>query len=229
MKQIYKRFLFFIIMVSAIAALYYGGIGRYVSLEQLKKHEVVLKLFVEHHYLFSVLVYLGSLFTAILLGLPILPLFALAGGYLFGIIPGLVYAELGAVVGAVTAFIIYRYFFYQIIHAKYHDKLEKFESQVKKDGASYLLMLQFLGMVPFFVINTVAVLADISLFTVSWTTALGALPYLLVYVIAGSQLCTINSLKDLISLRMFGTLILFAVLAFIPVLIKRFKKNNTHS
>lgn len=228
MKKMYKRFLLFMIIVAVVIGLYYFGLSRYFSLEALKRHADSFRIYVSEYYLFSVLVYMGALFTVIVLALPIVALFALAAGYLFGIGLGLFYSEIAAVLGAVTAFIVYRYFLYKIIHATYHKKLEKLEHEVKKDGASYLLMLQFIGLIPFSVINIVALFADIPLITVVWTTAVGAFPYLLVYVIAGSQLSSIKSLKDLISVRMMGLLILFIVLALIPMVIKRFKKSKFH-
>lgn len=223
-KLIYQRFLLFVAIVVGLALIYYFGLSHFFSLGELKRHGLVLQAFVNNYYLFSVLIYIGALFTAILVGLPIVALFGLAGGYLFGILPGLIYAEIAAILGAVIAFILYRYFFYHAIHVRYHDRLAKFEQEVKKDGASYLLMLQFLGMVPFFIINTIAVLADISLFTVFWTTVVGAFPYLLVYVLAGNQLGSINSLSDLISIKMVALLFLFALLAVIPIVIKKWKK-----
>lgn len=226
MNRLYKRLLLFLAVVIGIIALYYFGFSRFFSLETLKKHEAALKLFVERHYLFSVILYMLSLTITVLFALPIVALFALAGGYLFGVAFGLLYAEIAATFGAVASFIVYRYFLYNIVHAKYHKKLDALEKEVKKDGASYLLMLQFSGVVPFFIINIVAILADIPFKTVLWTTAVGAFPFLLVYVIAGSQLSSINSLQDLMSMRMIGLFMLFVVLSLIPIVIKKFKKNN---
>ena len=96
---------------------------------------------------------------------------------------------------------------------------------MKKGGASYLLVLQFLGVVPFFVINAVAILADLPLRTMIWTTALGTLPFLVIYVVAGSRLRTITSMQDLISWQTLGLLLIFALLALVPLIIKRVKKN----
>jgi len=58
-----------------------------------------------------------------------------------------------------------------------------------------------------------------------WTTALGTLPFLVIYVVVGSKLRTINSMQDLLSWQALGMLFIFALLALVPLIIKRMKKN----
>lgn len=224
MSRLFQRFLFFLIIIAVVIALYYFGLSKYITLESLKLHGMSLKNFVDTNYLFSVFLYVVIVMSAIIFALPLGPLFALAGGYLFGTVPAILYSELAFTFGATIAFILYRYFFYDLIHTKYHARLALFEQQVKSDGASYLLMLQFLGGIPFFVINIIAVLADIDLFTVAWTSAVGSFPFLIIYCFAGSQLAYITTLKDLMSVRMFIVFILLALLAMIPIFIKRIRK-----
>ena len=226
MNRLYKRFFIFIIVVCLIAALYYFGFSSMISFQELKKHSTALHAFVHDHYLFSLVVFLGAFIGSIILALPLVALFSLAGGYLFGAFAGLLYSQVAASIGAICAFMLYRYFFYNLIHAKYHSKLQRFEYEVKENGASYLLMLNFLSVVPYFIINTIAVLADIDLKTVAWTTAVGTFTFLLVYVLAGSQLATVNSMQDLMSARMLAVLLLCAVLAVIPIVVKRLKKTK---
>ncbi len=225
MKRFPKKLILIFSFVAIIFLIYQFGFAKYFSLEQLKEHSAVFKEFVSNHYFFGVLLYVVSFVAALLFGLPLVPLFALAAGYLFGIGYGIIYSEVGAVLGATVSFLVYRSFFYQVIHARYKTKFAKFEHEMKKGGASYLLVLQFLGVVPFFVINAVAILADLPLRTMIWTTALGTLPFLVIYVVAGSRLRTITSMQDLISWQTLGLLLIFALLALVPLIIKRVKKN----
>lgn len=224
-KQSIKNIIIVLAFIGILFVIYQIG-NKYFSLELFKEHSLTLKSFVSKHYFISIALYLLFFILIVLIGLPVVPLFALASGYLFGITYGLIYAELGAILGAIISFLIYRAFFYRMIRDKYKVKFEKFEQKIKKDGATYLLMLQFLGVVPFFVINALAILADISLVTMIWTTALGSLPFLLVYVVAGGKLRTVTSMKDLFSWQTFALLCLFALLAALPLIIKKIKRSS---
>jgi len=225
MNRFIKKLILIATVVAIFFLIYQVGVAKYFSLEQLKEHSHVFKDFVSNHYFFGVLLYILFFIVTLLFGLPLVPLFALAAGYLFGIVYGIIYSEMGAVLGAIISFLIYRSFFYQVIQKKYKTKFAKFEHEIKKGGASYLLVLQFLGVVPFFVINAVAILAGLPLKTMVWTTALGTLPFLVIYVVAGSKLRTINSMQDLLSWQALGMLFIFALLALVPLIIKRMKKN----
>lgn len=219
-----RKLLWFVLAIAAIYCVYRFFIAKYVSLEMFQMHSGMFKEFVSRHYVGGVAAYVLALIVVLLFGLPLVPLFALVAGYLFGTVYGVIYSEIGAVLGAITSFLIYRSFFYNLIKTKYKTKFAKFEHELKKGGASYLLTLQFLGIVPFFVINAVAILADLPLRTMIWTTALGTLPFLIVYVAAGSRLGSIKSMHDLLSWQTIGMLLILAVLSLIPVAIKRIKK-----
>lgn len=224
MDRTYKRFLLFSLVIIAITLIYYFGLSRYISLEQLKANDGAIRYFVSNYYILSVGLFIGLLCISVILSLPLLALFALAGGYLFGVIPGIIFTALGSTCGVACAYSLYRLFFTESMSKKYRMKFHRFEEQVKNDGANYLLMLQFLGVVPFFVINIIAVLARIPFRTLVWTTLLGSLPFITVYVLAGSQLRSVSSLSDLLSVRMVLILMLFALLAVLPVIIKRMRK-----
>lgn len=224
MNSCIKKLLLCALSILLVFCVYRFFIAKYVSLEMFQTHSATFKDLVAQHYVVGVTVYILSLIIILLFGLPLVPLFALIAGYLFGGVYGVIYSEIGAVLGAITSFLIYRSFFYNLINKKYKTKFAKFEHEVKKGGASYLLVLQFLGVVPFFVINAVAILANLSLKTMIWTTAIGTLPFLLIYVAAGSKLGSITSLSDLFSWQTFGLLIILALLSLVPLVVKRIKK-----
>ena len=96
-------------------------------------------------------------------------------------------------------------------------------NNVQKFGVSYLLMLQFLTLVPYFIINTVAAVAHVPVLTFVWTTAVGALPLLFVYSFAGRQLGAIQSMRDIVTLPMLLAFVLLAFIAILPMIIRKIK------
>ena len=86
--------------------------------------------------------------------------------------------------------------------------------------------MQLLTVIPFFVINTLAGLADVPLFTFIWTTVLGSLPLLFIYSLAGRQLGEIEAVRDILKPHMVALLIILALLALLPMVIKRLRQSN---
>ncbi len=208
----------------AIMVVWYAGVGKYVTLERFKEHSHYLKQLVTQHYLQAVLIYLVIYAVIIACSLPAVPLLTIAGGFLFGAIPGAIYANIGATVGATIAFLLFRYFFRRFARDRYGARLERFKQQITKYGATYLLILHFITIFPYFVINTLAALTDISIWTFIWTTIVGFIPLSFVYTFAGEQLGCIKSIRDVFSPSMAVAFILLVLLSLLPIIIKRFKR-----
>ena len=227
-KQYYKPFFILVALLAVIGLGYQLGIVDYLTFENLKAQSSYLHKLVALHYLPSVLFFIIIYGFALAASLPIGGPLALIGGYLFGVILGTVYALLGSTLGAVSAFLLLRFLIGDEWRAYYYEKFSRFTTRVKEDGAWYLLTLNLLTVFPFFLINMVAILADISATTVLWTSALGTLPFNFVYSLAGSQLSTVTSPKDIWSYKIITVFILLALVALMPLVIKRiwFKKDS---
>lgn len=193
----------------------------YVSLEQLKMRSLALKDFVEQDYVSALLMYIGFYILAITLALPIVAPLAMLGGFLFGIIPGLIYAECAATCGATLSFLLVRYVFSALLQQRYNAQLKSFNNRINEYGHGYLLTLQLMMIFPFFVIVTLAALANVSVWTFIWTSALGSFPFILIYVFAGSKLADIHSMSDILSPSIIGVFVLLALLALLPMLIRK--------
>jgi len=220
----YKRPIFFVLMFCAIALFYYF-VRSYITVESLQKDGQYLFAFIERHQVVSVIVYILFFAAVIAASLPMVGPLAIAGGYLFGMIPGFCYGLLATTLGGLSAFLALRYFMSGEALEKKRKKFAKMERKIKENGISYLLMLQLLSVVPFFVINTVAILANASVFTLVWTTIVGSAPGLLLYTFAGKQLRMIGSFGDIFSPGVIVALLLLIVVIFVvPKLLKKFKK-----
>ena len=150
----------------------------------------------------------------------------MAGAFVFGIWPAVVYVNISATVGAVMAFLLARYLLGDWVQNRFKDKLTGFNRQVEKNGVYYLLTLRLMPLFPFTWINLFCGLTTIRLVTFLWTTCLGILPGTVVFVYAGSQLGQINSPGELLSPGVLLAFFLLGIFALFPVIVKRLKKEG---
>ena len=193
-----------------------------ISLQWVKVHSASLKTLVKANYLQSVALYCLFYATIISFGIPGVAPLTILGGYLFGII-GIIYALAGATLGCLCGFFIMRYLLGRTIRRRYAKQLEQFQRLIQRYGASYLLMIHYSSVIPFFFINTFAALADVPIFMFIWTTILGSMPLLSIYALAGRELGKIRTIGGIFSPAVIALLVLLALLAVLPVLIKRSK------
>lgn len=211
------------ILVTVVCAAAFFALCRYITgtgFQPIKSIIVLAAQQVPQHYTLASVCFLSLMVIVLVIGIPLVPLFGVAGAYLFGPLVGFAYTVFGCIAASIISYFMFKFLFARYMNDDLRKKYGKYEEQIKKHGASYLLMLQFLGVVPLSFINALAVFSHISLFTVVWTTLLGSIPLALVYTIAGGQLRTMESLGDIVSWRMMGLLVLCAVVAMMPVCIR---------
>lgn len=153
--------------------------------------------------------------------LPFASLLTLSGGFFFGITAGVLYANIGATIGATCGFLLVRYLLYDIIRKKYAYYVQKINRAIQKNGVWYLLLLRLIAFIPFPIANAAISLTDVSLFDFVWTTSIGIVPVSLIYAYAGRQLSTLTSITDVFSMTVLLAFIFFAFLTLLPTLLKR--------
>ncbi len=227
MKTFHKKLIVGLIAILILAMLiYYGGFSKYLSLEAIKSNAEGLKGKVEQNYMYSVFIFLGISTALIAFTLPVTAPMGVVGGFLFGLAQGVLYCMISVLVGTAISFLVVRYALSHIMHNQYGQQLASFNERMKVYGHSYLITLQLLTVVPYFVINTLAALAGVSFLTFMWTTALGSLPIITIYAFAGRQLYMIHSWQDILSTEMLLLLLLLAGLALIPMVVRKRKKRE---
>jgi len=224
-KKRYTRLAFFLCIIIATTLLVrYTNIHHYFSLTALKDDKHFLKMLINENYHATVLIYILIFIAVISFTIPGSAALTLLGGYLFGALEGSAYALIGSVVGATISFLLFRYVFSRYVGTWYGKRVEQFKEQINQHGASYLLMLHFVTVVPYFVINTLAAVANISLGTFVWTTIVGSIPIVCVYAFAGRQLSYINKIGDIFSPMIILAFVLLILVACMPIIIRKFKK-----
>lgn len=197
--------------------------GDYLSLEQCKVHAGNFKQMVDAHYIMAALVYVLIVTLTAAASIPIIIPIILVGGYLFSTLPGTLFSTIGTTTGSVISFLLFRYALGATIQRNYGPQLAAFTEKMNSYGPSYLLVLHYLTVVPFFIINTFAALTPITLTRFIAITILGSLPINLVYSFAGRELGTISSTRDIFSAPVIIACALLILLACMPIILKRFK------
>jgi uncharacterized membrane protein YdjX (TVP38/TMEM64 family) len=172
-------------------------------------------------YILFVLIFIVIYIIVVAMQLPGASFLTLGGGFLFGPLIGALYVNVGATLGATAAFFVARYILGSTLQEKFSKQLAKFNAEMDKNSALYLLTMRLIPAFPFFLINLLAGLTKIRARTFIWTTSLGIFPGSLVYAFAGSQLNRVKTLGDIMSpqvLMAFGFLILFSL---IPIIVKK--------
>lgn len=228
MKGYTKKSIVFLIILAVFLLVRFSGLERNLTLENIQLHKTQLETFVKNHYVKSVIVYIVIYLIITGCSIPSAAVLILSGGFLFGVIAGTLYVNVGATIGATFAFLSARYLIGDWVQKKYVDKLKKFNREIKENGYSYLLMMRFTPLLPFVLVNFFAGMTKIPLWTFIWTTSVGILPASLLYTFAGKQISSIHSTKDILSLKIIIALLLLTLFSFVPVIVKK-KYNNKNS
>jgi uncharacterized membrane protein YdjX (TVP38/TMEM64 family) len=177
----------------------------FFSLDTLKCYAGYLMAFARTHYYTTVLLYLAIGIGGISLFLPMVTLYMITAGFLFGPWEGAFYAVLGSTVGALCAFLLVRATIGPWVQ-KYEQKLVMVNQFIKGYGFYALMMLRMSHLVPFFLLNIAAALMPISLTAFAGATLMGVIPSALLFAWTGQYLCSINSVWDLVNFHMLSIL-----------------------
>lgn len=219
-----KKLLLLIFIIIVFIAAKFTDLGSFFTIENIYSYNLFIAKYIEEHFLLASIAYILLYIFLIAFSIPGASVMSLAGGYFFGIFPGLIYINFSAVAGATLAFLVARYILGDFIQKKYGDKLEFFNSEIEKNGHMYMLTLRFIPLFPFFLVNLLAGISQIKLSTYIWTTALGIFPASIVFTYTGKTLEKIKSVDDVFSKDMLIAFILLGLLVQLPRLIKQIKR-----
>ena len=212
-----------------MSAFFYFDLGQYVSLTSLKENKDALVAYTHAHSITTVFFYILIYTLQTALSLPGATIMTLAGGFLFGSLLGTFYVNIAATTGATMAFLSARYLFRDLVERKFGGpasaggRIQSLQTGFSKNAFQYLLMLRLIPLFPFFLVNLVAGLTQIRVAAYVGATALGIIPASFVYSNAGTQLGTINTVKDIASPQVLGAFVLLGLLAVVPIIYQRLK------
>lgn len=197
-KKIYtKPLLLGLLFLGIFFGIRFAGLHNLVTLDNLHSHRHIFALAVQDHYWSSVACYILIYMIGVALSLPIALLFTVSGGFFFGVLPGALFANIGATLGAMISFFFVRYSVGEVIQLQYATRLVHFNKMIELHGVRYLLLIHLVAFVPFSMVNVLAGLTRVHWWTFAWTTLVGIIPTSLLYTYAGRRLAEINSIAEI--------------------------------
>lgn len=164
------------------------GLGSYLSLDTLKTHRETLTGWVEANRVIAALAFIGAYVVAVAFSMPGAVFLTLSGGFLFGAVFGTLLTVIGATIGATLIFLFAKTLFGENALDRFGAPAAKLAEGIRKDAASYLLVLRLVPLFPFFLVNLVPAFVGVPLATYVITTFFGIIPGTAVFSLAGAGL-----------------------------------------
>ena len=213
-----SKILLIVVITTLIAAFFIFDLHQYLSLESLKSQQAAIESYRSEHPLLSIGLYVLVYVTVTGLSLPGATILTLAGGAVYGLLLGTVIVSFASTSGATLAFLGARFLFRDTVNSRFGTRLKAVNEGIARDGAFYLFTLRLVPVFPFFMINLTMGLTVLKVWTFYWVSQLGMLVGTIIYVNAGTQLASIDSLSDILSPALLGS---FALLGIFPLLAKK--------
>ena len=175
-------------LIALVAALRAGGVGDHISLDTLARHRAALDALVARNFMLVALGYLGLYVAVVALSLPGAVVLTLAGGFLFGALAGTALTVAAATIGATLVFLLARRLFGSDALDRLGPRAQALGAAIRRNAASYLLVLRLVPLFPFVLVNLVPAFAGVRLPVHVATTAIGILPGTAVFSLAGAGL-----------------------------------------
>jgi uncharacterized membrane protein YdjX (TVP38/TMEM64 family) len=246
----FKRWAPLALLVLAIAATYATGLQHYLSLTSIAANYETIKTFVAEHFWLAILAYAGVYVVVVALSVPGATILSILGGFLFGWLVNTPVTVVAATIGATIIFAIVTTSLGIFIAERAGPFVQKLAAGFRDDAFNYLLFLRLVPAFPFFAVNAVAGLARIPLATFVIATFIGIIPGVLAFswigaglgeviegqfksyrhcvAAQGSAACSVDiSPMSLASPQLLIGLFALAVIALVPIVLKRLKTGKT--
>ncbi len=213
-----KKLLLALLVLGLIYVFFSFDLAQYLNLEYLKSQQHAIDDYYQTHPLRTLTIYFAVYVVVTGLSLPGATIMTLAGGALFGLLWGTVVVSFASSIGATLAFLVSRFLLRDFVQYRFGENLQSINQGVEKDGAFYLFTLRLVPAFPFFIINLAMGLTPIRTLTFYLVSQLGMLPGTLVYINAGTQLGSLDSMRGILSPTLIAS---FVLLGLFPLIAKK--------
>ncbi len=201
-------------------------LGSVLSLEQLKESRDDLTAFYAQNRLVMIIAFFAVYLAATAVSIPGAVILTLAGGAIFGFWLGLLVISFASSLGALLAFLVSRYLLRDWVQRKFQKPFQAINSGIERDGVFYLLTLRLVPLFPFWLVNLLMGLTQLRAPRFYTVSQIGMLPGTAVFVNAGTQLALINSLGDVLSAPLIGSLVLLGIFPLVAKFMVGVLKNR---
>jgi uncharacterized membrane protein YdjX (TVP38/TMEM64 family) len=217
------------VLFAGLALFFALDLDSYLSFDVLRQHRGDLTAFVAAHFAAAASIYVVAYIAVVSFSLPGGAVMSLAGGFLFGVVLGSILTVIGATVGSIALFCAAKTAFADVLRARAGPAIRRMRDGFQDNAFSYLLFLRLIPVFPFWLVNLVPALLNVSLPVYVAATFLGIIPGTIVYVSVGNGLGAIFDAGETPDLGMVFEpeillpLIGLAILSLLPVLYKKWR------
>lgn len=202
-------------IAAVVGACLFSPLGEWLSIAQVRHGCEALSQTVEAHPLPCAAVFFTLCVAAAAACFPAAPILGISGGALFGFWPGLAIVLAAMSIGSTIAFFEARYSLRGLVERRFARRIERIDRGIQAHGGLYLLALRLNPVVPYWLVNLAMGLTAIRLGTYVKLTAIGLLPATFIYVSAGTQLASIETIGDIVSANLLAALLLLSLFPLI--------------
>lgn len=232
MRKNILRFLPFALLVVLILIVYLTNVHQHLTLENLRKEESRLLDFVQAHPILSPFIFIAVYTISVVLIIPDSTILTLLGGLVFPLPLAIAYSVISETVGATIFFAIFHGAFSKIVFLRERPFIHKMRKKFDKHASTYLIFLRISHVIPYWLTNFSAAYFRVSYKTFIWTTFVGVIPIMYVLAYAGHSLSDVFAIdkkitiSDVFTTQLKISLVLMSLLAFVPILYKKFIKKR---
>lgn len=227
-----------LLLIIVVAILAFVLFRDQLSWQALAENRGALIEWRDTNYALLSLLFVLAYIVVVAFSLPGATAATLAGGFLFGLFPGVLYNVTAATIGAVLIFLAARMGLGDYLSSKIDSSsgaVKRMKDGLKENEISVLFLLRLVPAVPFFAANLIPALVGVRLRNFVFTTALGIIPGGAVYTWVGTGLgAAIESgqnpnLGIIWQWNILGPLLALCVLAALPIVIKVLRRRGENN
>lgn len=220
------------IIIGVGAVLGFVFLRDYLSLDLLRENREALLAWRDENYVLAAGAYMLAYIVIVAFSIPGALIMTLAGGFLFGLVPGTLMTVTAATLGAICIFLAAKSSLGSALKERAGPWMGKFEKGFQENEVSFLFLMRLVPAVPFFIANLVPAFLGVKLFTYAWTTLLGILPGSAVYTSVGTGLGEVFARGEDVNLSVFsdpmvwGPFVGLILLALLPIAVKALRSKK---
>ena len=223
----YAPYIVAAILVAIAAAAHFGGFTGFLSPDYILAQRKALEGLATSHPVLAPVAFVAVYVTVAALALPAAAILSLLGGFLFGVWLGSALVLLSATTGALIVFFLARSAIGAPLRRKAGPLYDKIATGMRENAFGYLLFMRLVPIFPFFLVNLVAALFDITARTFVVASVIGMAPATIIYINFGREIGTVTNFRDLLSPGVLIALTGLGLLALAPTIYRHWSKRKS--
>jgi uncharacterized membrane protein YdjX (TVP38/TMEM64 family) len=186
--QRFKHLLPLALLLAGMIALWWFGLQQDLSWASLARNQAMLRHLVATWPISAGAAYIALYIAVVACSLPESAAVTVAGGLLFGTVPGGVLAIVGSSIGAVILFVAARYALADMVQERAGSLMARIRPGLERNGFYYLLAIRLVPLFPFWLVNLAAAGCGMRVLPFAAATLIGVIPATLVFAAIGTGL-----------------------------------------